>query len=138
MPFEKSKLLRLAVGQAILKHAATLYWDHSTDPQWECWYRDFLKGCRPIGNAVLEEVAVIQNFIQIPCVIDGNDVDLTPRRLCEHFGDSVPIVTYSKHKKTDGIYEHKNSFVLDLPGSKLADGTEIIDLTPLRSRLDGS
>ncbi|MCP3998021.1 MAG: hypothetical protein GY722_23620 [bacterium] len=102
IPSERSAQLRASVGCAILQHAELLNRNHSDDPDWHRWFKAFLGGCEPIADSILQEIVLLQDDIEIQCVIDGMIRKLTLRQAHHHFGDFAAAIEEG-HVGSDGI-----------------------------------
>ncbi|KAB0671423.1 hypothetical protein F6V30_02255 [Oryzomonas sagensis] len=150
VPDEYSLALRIAIGRALVRYTTTIFHEHRSDPVWKRWYHGFLKRSAPIEDAILEEIATINDFIDIECCIQGELSTLKPRQLVDVFGETALVIKRGGNLKETGIFgsEISKDGIFDtlflptthwilkfFPRVKTPDGKEAFDLKPIREKL---
>lgn len=146
VPIEGAARFRTSVGLAILHHVLALYQQHRNDPEWARWLSSFLGECDVIHFSVFEELRELQNFLLIPCMVDGKLRKLALSEVCELFGDSA-LAVERRGAAREGLLVDRfdleseeepfepHWLVNHMPRRTLSDGQKVLDLTAIRSRV---
>jgi hypothetical protein len=146
---EHSAALRNTIGRAILRFATTIRQERQADPAWRRWHKTFLEHCKPIADAVLDEIVLLNDFIELKGCIQGEHRTLTFKEALTVFGDVVPIIEQrvidkktrrlNFNKTQEGIFDMgasgQMSWLNDhLSRIKSTDGCDFYDLKPIREK----
>ncbi|MBI5834955.1 MAG: ATP-binding protein [Armatimonadetes bacterium] len=130
VPYDQSHQLRFEAGKAVVRHVSALARQHAGDPAWDSWAECLVNDLKATAPAAFAELAAIEPWIRMDCMVGGVYRRLDIKSFCETFG-----ATAAKGGKADTRILSDHWLLGCLPRRRDRSGASVVDLQPLRERL---